>query len=379
MSIDIPSAEEFANLTKHRNVASVSIYVSAAANGDGGAVVHDTEAVRLALRSATSEALRELAQIDVPKSDRDAIAAHVHTLESDRDFWASQARTVAVFVSPEGLSAFRLMNHLANLTAVGDRFDVGPLVRSASFRHTGYVLALTVGDVRLLYLDAQANRREVALSTLPDDAADVLGRDVNGGRADRHKADGTLGPKVELRRYCSIVQDAVRHEIGDDTSPLVLAAGPDLASAYRAINTSDNLVEEGIEANPASLSLADLEKRGREVLDRRYAAKLAEWCETFGNRQPQQRASANLEAVAQAASAGQVESLLFDIDTNDEGVIDEFGEIFNVPEPGPTTYRLVDEIAARVLRTGGRVVAVRRADLPEDSPVAATFRATINA
>ncbi|KAB1643954.1 baeRF11 domain-containing protein [Gulosibacter chungangensis] len=379
MSIDIPTAEEFASLTKHRNVASVSIYVSAAASGDGSAVVHDTEAVRLSLRSATGEALNDLAKIDVPKADRDAIAEHVRGLEADRDFWASQARTVAVFVSPEGLSAFRLMNQLAPLTAVGDRYDVGPLVRSASFRHTGYVLAVTVGEVRLHFLDSQANSRPIELTTLPADAADVLGRDENGGRADRHKADGTLGPKVELRRYCSIVQDAVLHEIGNDTAPLILAASAELAPAYRQINTYGALVEEGIDANPASLSNAELEARGRVILDRRYASQLETWCETFGNRKPQQRASANLETVAQAATGGQVESLLFDIETNDEGIINDFGEVIPVPEPGPTTYRLVDEIAARVLRTGGRVVAVRRGDLPEDSPVAATFRATINA
>lgn len=378
MSIDIPSTEEFASLTKQRNVASVSLYVSAAANGDVSAVAHDTEAVRLALRSAAHEAVGELASIDVSKSDRDAITEHVRTLESDRDFWASQARTVAVFVSPEGISSFRLMNHLAPLTAVGDRFDVGPLVRAASFRHTGYVLAVTVGDIRLLYLDSQANSRQIELTTLPDDAADVLGRDENGGRADRIRAEGTLGQKVELRRFCSIVQDAVLHEIGDDTIPLVLAASTDLAPAYREVNSYGSLLDEGIDANPASLSLADLELRGRAVLDRRYASQLADWAETFGNRKPQHRASADFDTVARAATSGQVESLLFDIDTCDEGVINEYGQVISVPEPGPTTYRLVDEIAARVLRTGGRVVAVRRADLPEDSPVAATFRAPVN-
>lgn len=378
MSIDIPTAEEFASLTKHRNDASVSLYLSAATNGDGSAIVHDTEAIRLALRSQASEAVNDLAKIDVPKADRDAITEHVRLLENDRGFWASQARSVAVFVAPEGLRAFRLMNGLTPLTSVGDRYDVGPLVRAASFRHTGYVLALTVGGVRLLFLDSQAIHREITLTTLPEDAADVLGRDENGGRADRHKADGTLGPKVELRRYCSIVQDAVRREIGDDTIPLILAASTDLDPAYRQVNTYGNLLEEGIQANPASLSLAELEQRGRAILDRRYASQLAEWCETFGNRKPQQRASANLETVAQAATGGQIESLLFDIEMNDEGIIDEFGSVLPVPEPGPTTYRLVDEIAARVLRTGGRVVGVRRDDLPEESPVAAIFRAAIN-
>ena len=50
------------------------------------------------------------------------------------------------------------------------------------------------------------------------------------------------------------------------------------------------------------------------------------------------------------------------------------GTITIAREPGPTTYGLVDETAVRVLRTGGTVKAVRREDLPDDSPVAATFR-----
>ncbi|MGO1544208.1 MAG: baeRF11 domain-containing protein [Gulosibacter sp.] len=381
MSIDIPSAEDFADLTKHRNVASVSIYVSAAANGNGGdrpAIAHDTEAARLALRTSTSQALSDLAQIDVSKTDQDAIAAHVRELENDRDFWATSARSVAVFVSPEGIQSFRLMNKLSPLTAVGDRFDVGPLVRAISFRHIGYVLALTEGEVRLLFLDSTATTRQIELTTLPDDAADVLGQSTSGGRLDRHKADGTLGPKVELRRYCSIVQDAVLHEIGDDSVPLVLAAAADLDPAYRQVNTYSSLVEESIDANPASLSVSDLETRGRVILDKMYAAAVADWCENFGNRKPQKRASSNLEVVAQAATAGQVESFLFDIESNDEGIINDFGEVIPVPEPGPTTYRLVDEVAARVLRTGGRVFAVRRDDLPDDSPLAAVFRGALS-
>lgn len=362
-------------------MASVSIYVSAAEHGkDDGQrppIAHDTEAARLSLRSAANAALAELAEIDIPTPEREAIAERIRELEGDRDFWGTQARSVAVFASPEDIRAFRLMNRLAPLTAVGDRFDVGPLVRASSFAHTGYVLAVTEGDVRLLYLDSAATSRSIELRSLPEDASDVLSNSVTTGRFDRHRADGTLGPKIEQRRYCTIVQDAVLAEIGEDSVPLVLAAAADLDPAYRQVNRYGALLEEGISANPASLSLADLEQRGRAVLDREYRRGLAEWCERFGTQKAHRRAGSNLEAVAKAASAGQVEELLFDIEANDEGVIDEFGAVFPVPEPGPTTYRLVDEIAARVLRTGGRVVAVRRADLPDDSPVASIFRTAV--
>ena len=43
-------------------------------------------------------------------------------------------------------------------------------------------------------------------------------------------------------------------------------------------------------------------------------------------------------------------------------------------EAGPRTYRAVDEIATRVLRTGGRVRAVRTDDMPDGAPVAALHR-----
>lgn len=376
MSIDIPTREDFVELSQHRSGGSVSLYLSSGAGGDSQPVVRDTEAARLALRSATAQALSQLDDIGVAQADRDTISNAVESLERDRNFWGSQARTIAVFVSPELIRAFRLRNELPAHSAVGDRFDIGPLLRATAFGHSCYVLALTEGDVRLLFLGADASSKQIELPGLPDDVADALDTTVTDGRFDRRRADGALGPKIEQRRYCSAVQQAVLDVIGDSDLPLLLAASSDLEPAYREVNSYRSLLEQGIYANPSSLSLQELEKRGRKLLEQHSEDELASWRENFGTLRANGRASSQLSDVAKAASAGLVDTLLFDLASTEEGSIDEGGRITIADVPGPTTYGLVDEIAVRALRTGGTVKAVRREDLPDNTSIAATFRST---
>ena len=379
MSIDQIDPQRLTTLLGHTHPASVSLYICPPApqhRGDRTPVAHDTEAARAALRSAANSARSELQELGVSRDDLAAIDAELRELEGDREFWGTPARSVVVFVSPEGRHAFRLRNELPCFSAVGDRFDLGPLLRATTFPHTGYVLAVTVGDVRLLALEADDRFEPVPLRTLPDDAADVFATAENEGQRDLPRADGALGQKVEYRRYCSIVQDAVLAEIGrDGRRPLILAANGDIAPAYREVNTYGRMLEARIDANPSSLDDAELARRARELLDEHYADRLADWRERFGTQRAQGRASSQVSEIAKAAVSGQVESLLFDLDDAQEGTIDEFGAVSVASEAGPTTYGLVDELAARVLRTGGTVAAVRRGDLPDaDSPVAAIYR-----
>jgi hypothetical protein len=311
------------------------------------------------------------------REDRDTISNSVQSLERDRDFWSTQARTIAVFISPGFVRTFRLRNELPAHTAVGDRFDIGPLLRATTFGHSGYVLALTEGDVRLVFLGPDASSEDVELPTLPKDVAEKLDTTVTSGRFDRLRAQGTLGPKVEQRSYASAVQDAVLEMIDGSGLPLVLSAASDLEPAYRAVNKYAGLLELGIEANPTSLSSQELETRGRAILEQHSESELALWRENFGTLRSQGLASSQLSDIARAATAGLIDTLLFDLASTDEGSIDRWGAITPADEPGPTTYGLVDEIAVRVLTTGGTVKAVRRSDLPDDTQAAATFRGTL--
>lgn len=367
MRLTLPTVNDLADLTKHRDDASVSIYLPSSPLPD------QAEAVQIALKNAITQAEAQLKEIGIPWQAIAEISGAAHDLESDREFWRYQAHALAVFVAPGTLRAFRLANSLDHHLAVGDRFDIGPLLRSITFPHGGYLLSVTEGDIRLLELSADQRPIDLELE-LPDELGTVLEHAVNEGRLDQRRAEGATGQRIEQQRYCRLVQDAVLRQIGGSKLPMILAASRDLEPAYRAVNTYAGLLELGIDAHPGSLTTDDLDLRARTILDEHYAGELSDWRERFGTQRSNGLATSQLNEVARAATSSAVEELLFNMDSTLEGSIDEVGVVHSVAGPGPTSYGIVDEIAVRVLRSGGTVKAVRAEDLPDDTPVAAMLR-----
>jgi hypothetical protein len=109
-------------------------------------------------------------------------------------------------------------------------------------------------------------------------------------------------------------------------------------------------------------------------LDELYAAELAAVRAEFGARFHDGRASSDVATVARAATLGAVDTVLVNIDDKVPGEVDEAGAVTLSDQDDAASYGVVDEIARRVLLTGGRVLAVRQGDLPDPTPVAAILR-----
>lgn len=367
MRLTLPTSHALSELTKHRDDASVSIYLPSSPLPDR------TEAVQIAFKDAVAQAEKQLAAAGVSSEDARGVTRQLLELDSDREFWQHQGRAIAVFAGPEMLRTFRIANALESQVAVGDRFDLGPLMRSVSFANSGFVVSVSEGEVKLLELSSDGPPLEVPLD-LPAELGSVFERADNQGQSDPPRAEGATGQRIEQQRYCRLVQDAVIAAINGSTLPMILCASRDLEPAYRAINSYQGLLERGIDAHPDSLTSSDIDLRARTILDEHYATELAAWRETFGSRRSNGLATGQLSEVARAATAGAVDELLFDLNSTVEGSIDDSGVVHTADTPGPTSYNIVDEIAVRVLRSGGTVRAVRSDDLPDETPVAATLR-----
>lgn len=86
-------------------------------------------------------------------------------------------------------------------------------------------------------------------------------------------------------------------------------------------------------------------------------------------------ATTDLVMAARAATMGAVDTMLVDIDAVVPWTVDDAdGAVTVASEPGSSRYGIVDEIARRVLLSGGRVLGVRAADIPGGKPVAAILR-----
>lgn len=360
---DIPDDPQLLQLIEARRPGSVSLVVGSSPLGA------ERERGRIALRDAVDDAARRLDEIDLSRGERTATVERLRQLLQDDELWAQQSDAMLVLATADSAEWFRLPFDVTDEVVVSDRFDVRMLLRARSDASSAFVLQLSRGLIRLTEVSSAAGVVEHPL-TLPEDHALMLEHASNDGRADREPARGSDGDRPERERFCRAVNDAVAAVVPRGT-PLILSVTDDLRSAYRAQNTHALLLEEEIPAHPESLADRDLEERTREVLRARNESRVSAWKERFGSLRAQDLATSRVSHVAAAAAAAAIEELRIDQDAERSGTIDEFGRVHAGADHGP--FLLLD-LAADVLRTGGRVLAVPRAELTDGAPVAAILR-----
>jgi release factor family 11 len=365
---DIPTRSEVERLLVTRDPCCVSAYLPTSP------ITQDAQADRIELKNLVAEAT---GQMEAAAADRGAVADVRESLDAlveDDDFWAEQARSLAVFASPASLRTFRLPSRLTSVVEVADRFYVKPLLRAVTFPQAAFVLALAAGSVRLVEVSREGPPFTVDVPDLPADAASAAGKASIADRSPSARLQGSEGQKVRLRQFARKVDQALRGVLTGLELPLILAATEPLESIYRSLNSYPHLVERGIAGNPDRASDADLAAAARTVLDEVYAAELSAIRDVFDVRFSHGRASTDVATVARTATYGAVDTLLVDIDEKLPGQVDEDSGAVTFAEDDAVSYGVVDELARRVLLTGGRVLAVRGDEVPGGGPVAAILR-----
>jgi hypothetical protein len=365
---DIPTRAQLEQLLAGRAPWSVSIYLPTDPSSRG-------DAERIALKNLAREASTQLEGAGAAKADIAAIDDQLADLVDDDELWRHQARSLALFVTPTSSTTFRLANNLTSAVEVSDRFHLKPLLRALTFPHTAFVLALAQNGVRLLEIAPDLEPGEIEVPDLPTDVASAAGKSSIQDRAPIRRIQGSEGQKTRMRQYARQVDRSLRPLLNGLDVPLILAAAEPIDSIYRSVNTYPHLLETGLPGNPEASSDAELTAQARRLLDELYAAELRTIHETYAQLASQRRASADLADVARAATFGLVDTVLVDIDESVPGhVDDETGAITLDDEDDAVNYGVVDEIARRVWLNGGRVLAVRRDDIPGNGSLAAILR-----
>jgi hypothetical protein len=368
MHTDIPTRADLESLLSVRDAACVSIYLPTSPDEHGG---RD----RIEFKNLSAEALD---QLDAAGADRAAVNElrdGFGELVEDDDFWARQAHSLAVFATPARTRTFQVANRLSPLVEVSDRFHVKPLLRSATFPQAAFVLALSQNGARLVEVSPDDAPQEVKVAGMPRDAASAVGKSSIADRSADRRIQGSEGQKVRLRQYARRVEESLRPVLSGLELPLILAATEPLESIFRSVSTYPHLARPAIAGNPDEKTDAELADASREVLDALYAEEPAELRALYDQRVPQGRASDDLAAIARAATFGAVDAAFVDIDESVPGFVDEAdGALTLEDSDDAVNYGVVDEIARRVLLARGRVLAVRREDIPGNGPAAAILR-----
>jgi hypothetical protein len=365
---DIPTRADLERLLAVRDPASVSIYVPTAPE-EGGA------SDRIEFKNLAREAIEQLGGVELERGALDELREALDELGEDEEFWGRQAHTLAVFATPSGAQTFQVANRLQPTVEVSDRFHVKPLLRSATFPQAAFVLALSQNGARLVEVSPDDPPADVRVADMPKDAASAVGKSSIADRGGDRRVQGTEGQKVRLRQYARKVDGALRPVLAGLELPLVLAATGPLESIFRSVCTYPHLAAVGIAGNPDERTDAELADAARGVLDQIYADELAGLRDLYAQRVSQGRASDDLGAISRAATVGAVDTAFVDIDETVPGFVDETdGSLTLESTDDAANYGVVDEIARRVLLHRGRVLAVRREDIPGSGPAAAILR-----
>jgi hypothetical protein len=365
---DIPTGADLEQLLSVRDAACVSIYLPTTPEERGARE-------RLEFKRLSGEALEQLAGASLERGALNDLRDALDELAEDEDFWARQAHSLAVFATPSVVRSFQVANRLSPMAEVSDRFHVKPLLRSATFPQAAFVLALSQNGARLVEVSPDEPAAELRVPGMPSDAASAVGKASIADRSPDRRIQGSEGQKLRLGQYARRVEEALRPILSGLDLPLILAGTEPLTSIFRSISTYPHLAEGVIGGNPDGKSDAELAETGRLVLDELYADELADLRARYDQRVPQGRASDDLAAIARAATFGAVDTAFVDIDESVPGFVgEEDGALTLDDSDDAANYGVVDEIARRVLLARGRVLAVRRADIPGDGPAAAILR-----
>lgn len=367
--IDLPSQNDIRQLMSVAQPACVSIYMPTTV------LPTESDANRIEFKTLAATAIERLNASGAGKQEIAAIAEGLAELDEDEAFWLHLARSLAVFATPESVRTFRLPNNLTELVDVSDRFIVRPLLRAVTFPHSAYVLALSAKSARLLAISPEGEPVEVDVPEMPKDAPTAVGLDSLKDNNPNSRTQGDEGRKLRLRQYAHQVDRALRRTIGASDLPLILAATQPLDAIFHATSHYPRLAASSIEGNPDERSDAQLAEAARKVLDEVYAQRVEEIKDRYETRAGHDRATTDLQRIARAATIGAVDLLLADIDVQIDGVVDsETGELRIDESDTLGNYGVVDEIAKRVLDSGGRVLAVRKEQVPGGADAAAILR-----
>ena len=370
--VDIPTQPEIGRLVAERGPALVSIYLHTTPE------TQHIEQARIRLKQLTANAVAQLEQVGVPKRTIWPIEENLHDLLDDDDFWRVQANSLALFVTPDSLRSYRLPNQLSETVQVADRFHIKPLLRAVSMPQHAFVLALAENEVRVVELLGDQPAQEIRVPDLPKDAASVAGTANVNSRSYSGRLGGGEGQKHHLRQYCRAIDAALRGLLAGRNEPLILAATEPLLSIYRSISSYPNLADAAITTSPVRVAAHDLGTEARKVVDGINAASVTAFSDLYAAREDEGRATTQVARAARAATFGAVDTLLVDMDTVVPGLVDDTtGEITLDTSSNAVNYGVIDEIAGRVIAHGGKVIAVRRADIPQEAELAAVLRYAI--
>lgn len=323
----------------------------------------------------------------------DLLAPALDLLE-DYDFWQHQLDGLAVFLAEGEDHRLMVERDLPDLSLVGPRYHLKPLMPLLNDRADFYALAASLGKTRLFEITPDGvNEAELPEDTprslaqalrFTDDDPDptvrwnTMGR--SGETGELQALSHGSGPeqpdrKTEILTFFRMLDNGVRSVIEGSEKPLLFMGVEYLFPLYREANHYPHLLDEAVTGNPDQWRPEEIRTIAREAvrehLERPREAARDRYLRLAGTGQT----SDSLEEVILAGIDGRIDTLFVALDKERWGTFDSANrKVRAVAGPSLEVEDLLDRAAVEALRTGAALYPVPAEEVPGEGDVAAIYR-----
>ena len=356
-----------------------SIYFPTHKSGPG--IQQDPIRLKNAIQALEAECERK--ELDQEKFRE--LREHPRRLMEDMEFWRHQSHGLALFCRPSGMRILKLPFAPSEISRLGERFHVAPLVRAAGGLPVFHLLALN-REGSALYdiagdeiverpIDPDLETLEAARGTSEFDAQTGFhvnrrgSRQIEGGSATPQFHAMGSGEKeqseTDLWRYLMSIAHAAEEALAGSPAPLVLAGGDRLVGHVRTMLHGRAVCEGFVHRNITGVDPADLADAAREIVLAETGDPRREALERLEARlgAGEETAVTGPDKLMQVARDGRVDVAFLNLQDRAEG-----------SETDREHAKLVDDLAVEVIRHGGTVYAMPDEVADRLAPAAALLR-----
>lgn len=320
-----------------------------------------------------------------------ALLDPVRTLADDRPLWLRSAEGLAVLSGPEGVQTLQVPTPVGELTWVGDRYYLRPLLASLNSSETFWLLTLSQKRVRLLTGDGYS-LAEVPAEGIPESLTDALkwddyeksslqfhtgtsGSGSGGRRPAVFHGTGEVDAKDEIVRYFRGIDRGLHELLKESAAPLVMAGVDYLLPLYRDVNSYPNLIDDAILGNPDGLGDTELHARAWAIVAEVLASDRRKEADRASELWASARITPDPEAITAAAHHGRVDTLLLADDAHWWGAFDEnAGKLTLHATASNGDEDVLDRVAFETLASGGSVISLPAVEMPHGKDAVALLR-----
>lgn len=382
--MNLPTKKDLKMLMEKHEDLCISIYMPAERAG------RETRKNPIMFKNLVAQAEKQLKTSGLSSQEIDRQLKPAQDLLQDSFFWQHQSDGLALFLSPERHSLYRVPYKFKKLTVVNQRFHIKPLLPLFSGDGRFYILALSQNQVRLLQ-GTHYSVSEVNLEGVPPNLSEALQYDnlekhqqfhtetphLTGKRSAMFHGHGGKPDEVKenILRYFQILDKALHEFLKEEIAPLVLAGVEYLLPLFKEANTYPYLAEKGVRGNPEELDDKALHEKAWTVVQPLFQEAQREALQQYKELVTKEKASSDLKAIVPAAYHRRVGILFVGVGIQIWGVFNPDTNMVCIEKKAtPANEDLLDLAAVQTLLHGGAVYAMEPEKLPNKTPVAAIFR-----